>query len=110
MILLVIPFFWPVLVDLNGGLEQLADGSGFGMSTDDLKIWFGILALIVVELGLITPPVGLNVFVISVIAKDIPMSETFKGVMPFFAAELLRIAILLGFPAITLWLPHILSG
>src|SRR3546814_16811594 len=49
-----------------------------------LKIWFGILSLIVVELGLITPPVGMNVFVISALADDIPMSETFKGVMPFF--------------------------
>jgi acetolactate synthase-1/2/3 large subunit len=55
------------------------------MSTEDLKIWFGILALIVVELGLITPPVGMNVFVISALAKDTPMSETFKGVMPFFS-------------------------
>ncbi|MBU2357559.1 MAG: TRAP transporter large permease, partial [Alphaproteobacteria bacterium] len=90
MILLVIPFFWPVLVDLNGGLYMGADGSGFGMSTEDLKIWFGILALIVVELGLITPPVGMNVFVISSMAKDVQMSETFKGVMPFFGAEIVR--------------------
>ena len=57
MILLAIPFFWPVLVEINGGLYQMAEGSGFGMSTEELKIWFGILALIVVELGLITPPV-----------------------------------------------------
>lgn len=110
MILLVIPFFWPVLVDLNGGLYQAADGAGFGMSTEDLKIWFGILALIVVELGLITPPVGMNVFVISAMAKDIPMIETFKGVMPFFGAELLRVALLLAFPAFTLWLPRLLAG
>jgi tripartite ATP-independent transporter DctM subunit len=109
MILLAIPFFWPVLVELNGGLYQMADGSGFGMSTEDLKIWFGILALIVVELGLITPPVGMNVFVISALAKDVPMSETFKGVLPFFLAELVRIAILLAFPVIVLWLPRFLS-
>jgi tripartite ATP-independent transporter DctM subunit len=108
MILLVIPFFWPVLVELNGGLYQGAEGSGFGMSTEDLKIWFGILALIVVELGLITPPVGMNVFVISAMAKGVPMIETFKGVMPFFAAEILRVALLLAFPAITLWLPSLL--
>ncbi|MGO4917142.1 TRAP transporter large permease [Pseudogemmobacter sp. W21_MBD1_M6] len=109
MILLAIPFFWPVLVELNGGLYQMADGSGFGMSTEDLKIWFGILALIVVELGLITPPVGMNVFVISALAKDVPMSETFKGVLPFFLAELLRVAVLLAFPVIVLWLPRVLS-
>ncbi len=109
MILLVIPFFWPVLVEVNGGIYQGADGAGFGMSTEELKIWFGILALIVVELGLITPPVGMNVFVISSLAKDIPMIETFKGVAPFFIAELLRVAVLVAFPALTLWLPRVLS-
>ncbi|MFZ2100377.1 MAG: TRAP transporter large permease [Oricola sp.] len=110
MILLVIPFFWPVLMELNGGIYQGADGAGFGMSTADLKIWFGILALIVVELGLITPPVGMNVFVISALAKDVPMSETFKGVMPFFFAEIIRVTLLVMFPAITLWLPRLLGG
>jgi tripartite ATP-independent transporter DctM subunit len=110
MILLVIPFFWPVLVEINGGLYQGAEGAGYGMSTEDLKVWFGILALIVVELGLITPPVGMNVFVISALAKDIPMIETFKGVAPFFLAELLRVAVLVAFPIITLWLPQVLSG
>ncbi len=110
MILLVIPFFWPVLVEINGGLYMPAEGAGFGMSTEDLKIWFGILALIVVELGLITPPVGMNVFVISALAKDTPMSDTFKGVLPFIAAELVRVAILFAFPAITLWLPKIMEG
>ena len=109
MILLVIPFFWPVLIEMNGGVYQGEDGSGFGMSTEDLKIWFGILALIVVELGLITPPVGMNVFVISALAKGVPMSETFKGVMPFFGTELIRVVILLAFPALTLWLPRLLS-
>jgi len=110
MILLAIPFFWPVLVELNGGDYVSAAQAGFGMTSDDLKIWFGILALIVVELGLITPPVGMNVFVISSLAKDIPMSETFKGVMPFFVAELVRICLLLSFPVIVLWLPRFLSG
>ncbi len=105
MILLVIPFFWPVLIEINGGLYMPAEGSGFGMSTEDLKIWFGVLALIVVELGLITPPVGMNVFVISALAKDTPMIETFKGVMPFFGAEIVRVILLLAFPALTLWLP-----
>ncbi len=110
MILLVIPFFWPVLMELNGGLYQGAAGSGFGMSTEELKIWFGILALIVVELGLITPPVGMNVFVISAMAKNVPMIETFKGVAPFFGAEMIRVAVLVAFPALTLWLPAILGA
>ncbi|MGI9451581.1 MAG: TRAP transporter large permease [Geminicoccaceae bacterium] len=110
MILLVIPFFWPVLIEINGGVYQGAEGAGFHMSTEDLKIWFGILALIVVELGLITPPVGMNVFVISAMAKDTPMIETFKGVAPFFGAELVRVGLLLIFPSIALWLPRLLSG
>lgn len=110
MILLVIPFFWPVLTELNGGLYQGAEGAGFGMSTADLKIWFGILALVVVELGLITPPVGMNVFVISAMAKDTPMIETFKGVAPFFIAEIVRVGFLLAFPSLVLWLPRVLSG
>ncbi len=99
MILLAMPFFWPVI-----------DGLDFGLGPEELKIWFGILALIVVELGLITPPVGMNVFVIHAMAEDIPMSETFKGVMPFFGAELLRVLLLVAFPGIVLWLPRLLSG
>ena len=63
-----------------------------------------------VELGLITPPVGMNVFVISSLAKDVPMIETFKGVAPFFAAEMLRVALLLIFPGIVLFLPRLLGG
>lgn len=110
MILLVIPFFWPVMAEMNGGLYQGAEGAGFGMGTEDLKVWFGILALVVVELGLITPPVGMNVFVISALAEDTPMRETFKGVMPFFGVEILRVIVLLAFPAITLWLPAVLRA
>lgn len=110
MILLAIPFFWPVLVTINGGDYVVAEDAAFGMTSDDLKIWFGILALIVVELGLITPPVGMNVFVISAMAEGVPMRDTFVGVVPFFIAELIRVAILLAFPVITLWLPVFLSG
>ena len=58
----------------------------------------------------ITPPVGMNVFVINSLARDVPMSETFRGVLPFFGAELLRVVVLVSFPALTLWLPRILSG
>lgn len=110
MILLAIPFFWPVLVEINGGDYVDAAVAGYGMTSDDLKVWFGILALIVVELGLITPPVGMNVFVISALSKGVPMRETFLGVIPFVLAEFLRISILVAFPAITLWLPRLLSG
>ena len=68
MILITIPIFWPIIAALD-----------FGLQTEDLKLWFGIITLIVVEVGLITPPVGLNVFVINSMAKDVPMIETFKG-------------------------------
>ena len=110
IILLIIPFFWPVLVELNGGVHIAAESAGFGMTTGDLKIWFGILALVVVEVGLITPPVGMNVFVISSIADNCDISDTFKGVSPFFIAELIRIVILFSLPILALWLPNILSG
>jgi len=110
MILVIVPFFWPTLVDLNGGDFATASSAVFGMGTEELKIWFGILALIVVELGLITPPVGLNVFIINSLARDTPMSETFRGVMPFFAIELVRVGLLLALPIIVLFLPRLLSG
>ena len=76
------------------------------MSVDDLKIWFGIIALVVVELGLITPPVGLNVFIVNSLAPDVPMRETFKGVILFVLSEMVRITLLVLFPAIALTLPH----
>lgn len=109
MVLLAIPFFWPVLIEINGGDFVSSSDSPFGLSTEDLKIWFGILALIVVELGLITPPVGMNVFIISAQNPDVPMSDTFIGVLPFFGAELVRVLILVAFPALTLWLPKMLA-
>ncbi|MDZ7711888.1 MAG: TRAP transporter large permease [Rhodovibrio sp.] len=110
MILVVVPFLWPTLVAINGGDYAVAETAAFGMATTDLKIWFGILALVVVELGLITPPVGMNVFIISALAHDVPMKEIFRGVLPFFGVEILRVALLLAFPALTLALPQLLSG
>ena len=110
MILVVVPFLWPTLVAINGGDYAVAETAAFGMSAADLKIWFGILALVVVELGLITPPVGMNVFIINALAHDVPMKEIFRGVVPFFGVEILRVALLLAFPALTLALPQLLSG
>ncbi|WP_430470425.1 TRAP transporter large permease [Thalassospira lucentensis] len=110
MIVVVIPFFWPALVDINGGDWATAATAAYGMGAEDLKIWFGILALIVVELGLITPPVGLNVFIINALAKGVPMSQTFRGVMPFFGAEIIRIFLIIFVPALTLFVPSFLGG
>ena len=75
MILVFIPFFLPILIELNGGEYAVAETSFFGMDTDSLKLWFGILSLVVVELGLISP-VGLNVFVIKSFSK-IPLKKVF---------------------------------
>jgi tripartite ATP-independent transporter DctM subunit len=110
MIVVVIPFFWPALVNINGGDFATAATAAYGMGAEDLKIWFGILALIVVELGLITPPVGLNVFIINALADGVPMSQTFRGVMPFFAAEIVRISLIIFIPALTLLVPTLLGG
>jgi C4-dicarboxylate transporter, DctM subunit len=91
MILLTIPIFYPIILSLN-----------FGLSPEETTIWFGIIALIVVEVGLITPPVGMIVFIINSFAEDVPMSESFKGVLPFLVADFTRIALLVAFPPITL--------
>ena len=98
MILLTVPIFWPILA----GLE-------FGLPVDDVRLWFGVISLITVEVGLITPPVGLNVFIINSMARDVPMLETFKGVVPFLVSDGLRIALIILFPVLTLLLPHLLN-
>ena len=93
MILLTVPIFYPIMVGLD-----------FGMSADDFGLWFGILVLIVVEVGLITPPVGMNLFVINALDKDTPISETFRGTLPFVITDLIRVAILTLVPSLTLGL------
>ena len=99
MILLTSPVFWPIMAGLD-----------FGMGADDLRLWFGVITLIVVEVGLITPPVGLNVFVINAIARDVPMIETFRGVLPFLVSDAVRVALIVIFPSIVLFLPKLLAG
>ena len=108
MILVIVPFFWPVLIELNGGDWVSSSDAAFGLTTSELQIWFGILALIVVELGLITPPVGLNVFAIKSFTPETPISTIFKGVYPFFAIELVRVALLILVPGLCLFLTKIL--
>jgi TRAP-type C4-dicarboxylate transport system permease large subunit len=92
MILLTIPVFFPVIMTLD-----------FGLSIEETAIWFGILTLIVVEVGLITPPVGLNVFIINKMAGDVKISETFKGVLPFLISDFIRVILLFSFPGLTLF-------
>ena len=92
MILLTVPIFLPILL----GMDY------WGLSNDDKSIWFAIVALVVMEVGLITPPVGMNVYIINGVAKDIPMKVIFRGVMPFLAWDVLRIGLLVLFPSISL--------
>lgn len=94
MILLTIPIFYPVVM----GLDL------WGLTASDKSIWFGILALMVVEIGLVSPPLGMNLFIIQKQAKDVPYLETAKGVLPFLASDLVRIVLLVLFPGISLWL------
>ena len=93
MILLTIPILWPVMQGLD-----------FGLSPDATAIWFGILVLIVVEVGLITPPVGMNLFVINRIDRATGMGRTYRAVIWFVASDIARVALLVAFPAITLFL------
>jgi prepilin-type N-terminal cleavage/methylation domain-containing protein len=84
--------------------------SGFTMiELITVMIVVGILAVVVVEVGLITPPVGMNVFVINGMARDVPMLESFRGVLPFLISDMIRIVVLVLFPAITLGLVRVLD-
>ncbi len=97
MILLTIPIVYPLMSALD-----------FGLSPDEFGIWFGILVLIVVEVGLITPPVGMNLFIINSLSPGTRISETYRGVLPFVASDIVRTAVLVAFPAITLGLVWLL--
>ncbi len=96
MVLLTLPIFIPLVLSLD-----------LGMSPAQVLIWFGILVLVSVEVGMISPPFGLNLFVINAMAKDVPMAETYKGVIGFCAMDALRLLLILFVPALTLWLPGV---
>lgn len=89
MILLTVPIFFPLVRDL--GYDP---------------IWFGIVVVVVTEISLITPPVGLNVFVLRGVLPDVKTSTIFKGVTPFWCADIVRLALIVLVPALSLWLPH----
>lgn len=92
MILLTVPVFFPLVVHL-----------GFD------PVWFGVLVVVVVEIGLISPPVGMNLFVLNALLPQVTTATLFRGVMPFFVADVIRLAILIAFPAISLWLPSMMK-
>lgn len=93
MILLTIPIFFPMVIGLD-----------FGMPRESVAIWFGLMVLMTVGFGLLAPPVGLNVYVVNGMAKDVPISESYKGVTPFLISDVIRTLLLLFFPGISLWL------
>jgi tripartite ATP-independent transporter DctM subunit len=99
MILLTLPIFFPVVMALDFGLD----------TSEETAIWFGILVLIVVGIGLTTPPIGLNVFVVSGLTRDVPMGRIFRGVLPFLAADLVKLGICVVFPSLSLLLVRLLS-
>ena len=94
MVLLTLPIFVPLMLTLD-----------FGLSREQVLVWFGILVLMSVEVGMISPPFGLNLFVINAMAKDVPMGETYRGVLGFVASDFFRIILLALMPALSLWLP-----
>ena len=93
MILLTVPIFFPIISALD-----------FGLTAEQTAIWFGILALIAVEVGLITPPVGMNLFIIQSMAKETPITRTYRAVTYYIASDIIRIILLVLFPGITLFL------
>ena len=91
MILITVPVFLPI-----------AEAAGYS------AVWFGILLVIVAEIGLITPPVGLNIFVIRAQVPDIPLASIYRGILPFLAAQIIGVGLLIAFPMLALWLPELL--
>ncbi|WP_421724447.1 TRAP transporter large permease [Bauldia sp.] len=108
MLLLTLPVVFPAVIALNGGLDVTAAESAFGMTATGCGIWFGIIVVKMAELCLITPPIGLNCFVVAGVRPDISVQDVFRGTAPFFVADALTIAGLIAFPGIVLYLPGLL--
>jgi C4-dicarboxylate transporter, DctM subunit len=87
-----LPFVLPLITDL-------------GYS----PIWWGIINVVVIEIGMITPPIGLNVFVLKGVAKDIPLNTIFRGILPFLYADIVRLILMVVFPPLITWLPMVMK-
>jgi tripartite ATP-independent transporter DctM subunit len=107
MLLLTLPVVYPAVMALNGGETVSAADSAFGMSGPMCAIWFGILVVKMAEFCLITPPIGLNCFVVAGVRPDLSVQDVFKGVTQFFLADEATIALLVSFPGIVLYLPSL---
>ena len=112
MLILTLPVTFPAIIALNGGPDVTRADSAFGMTSEECAIWFGIIVVKMAELCLITPPIGLNCFVVAGVAQDakmpISVQDVFRGATPFFGADVATVAVLILFPGIVLWLPSLL--
>ncbi len=108
LLLLTLPVVYPAIILLNGGPDVTATESPFGMTFNQVSVWFGIIVVKMAEVCLITPPIGLNCFVVAGVRKDIPVTDVFKGVTLFFIADILTILVLIMFPQIITWLPDLM--
>jgi len=112
MLILTLPVTFPAIIALNGGEGVARADSAFGMTSGECAIWFGIIVVKMAELCLITPPIGLNCFVVAGVAQDsklpITVQDVFRGAVPFFGADVATVAVLIAFPGIVLWLPGLL--
>ena len=110
MLILTLPVVFPAVIALNGGVDVTAADSAFGMTAIGCGIWFGIIVVKMAELCLITPPIGLNCFVVAGVRPELSVQDVFKGVVPFFIADALTITGLVLLPGIVLYLPNLLLG
>ncbi|NOX73831.1 MAG: TRAP transporter large permease [Alphaproteobacteria bacterium] len=113
MMILTLPVTYPAVIALNGGIDVSAADSALGMSGAQVGIWFGIIVVKMAELALITPPIGLNCFVVAGVAQDgkmnISVQDVFRGASPFFVADVITVGVLIAFPGIVLWLPELIG-
>ena len=109
MLLLTLPVTYPAVIALNGGETVSAAESAFGVSGIGCAIWFGIIVVKMAELCLITPPIGLNCFVVAGVRKECSVQDVFRGVTPFFIADVVTIGTLIALPGIVLWLPNLMD-
>jgi len=105
MLLLTLPIVYPAVIALNGGPDITAAESAFGVSGAGCAIWFGIIVVKMAELCLITPPIGLNCFVVAGVRPEVSVQDVFRGTTPFFIADAFTIFVLIITPSIVLWLP-----
>lgn len=109
MLLLTLPIAYPAVMALNGGESVAAADSAFGLSGPACAIWFGIIVVKMAELCLITPPIGLNCFVVASVRPECSVQDVYRGTTPFFIADVITIAVLIAVPSIVLWLPKMVG-